>query len=132
MPRFAPVEQLFKGGTLRPGDRRVVRPLVSEFQGEHRDLVMMIERGIRLAHTAILETYINVKGAWAYLYQAVDRAGKDCRILSEPEPRCKRSQSASSKGNEGAANAHEDRLECIFRHRAVADLNDNGELQQRV
>jgi hypothetical protein len=33
----------------------------------YRDLVMMTGRGIRLAHTAISETYINVKGAWAYV-----------------------------------------------------------------
>ena len=71
----------------------------------YRDLVaMMGERGIAVAHTTILrwvqhytrdfekhwdryalsvggswrcdETYIKVKGAWLYLYRAVDKAGK--------------------------------------------------------
>ena len=75
------------------------------FKLSYRDLVtMMLERGIELAHTTILrwvqhytpefekrwnryarsvggswrcdETYVKVKGAWVYLYRAVDKAGK--------------------------------------------------------
>jgi transposase-like protein len=75
-----------------------------------RDLVeMMSERGIALAHTTILrwvqryvrvfekqwsqyarpvggswrcdETYIKVKGRWAYLYRAVDKQGRTVDFL---------------------------------------------------
>ena len=105
MPRFVPVEELFKG---RHFDREVVVLCVRwylSFKLSYRDLVaMMDERGIELAHTTILrwvqhyspefekrwkrfarsvggswrmdETYIRIKGEWMYLYRAVDKAGK--------------------------------------------------------
>src|SRR5450759_301923 len=105
MPRFVPVEQLFKG---RHFDQEIVVLCVRwylSFKLSYRDLVaMMGERGIDLAHTTILrwvqhyspefqkrwnrfartgdgswrmdETYVRVKGEWMYLYRAVDKAGK--------------------------------------------------------
>lgn len=55
MPRFAPVEELFKG---RRFDREIVVLCVRwhlSFKLSYRDLVaMMGERGIVLAHTTIL------------------------------------------------------------------------------
>jgi transposase-like protein len=82
-----------------------VRSLVSQFQIELSRLVsMMDERDICPAHTTILrwvqhytpelvkrrqryaraigacwrtdETYVKVRGAWMYLYRAVDKGGK--------------------------------------------------------
>ena len=80
------------------------------FKLSSRDLVqMMAERGIALAHTTILrwiqryvpefekrwqayahpvggswrvdETYIKIKGQWAHLYRAVDKAGRTVDFL---------------------------------------------------
>ena len=81
-----------------------MRPRVYHVQLSYRDLVeMMAERGVALSHTTILrwvqhyvpefekrwlryaqpvgtswrmdETYIKIKGRWAYLYRAVDKQG---------------------------------------------------------
>src|SRR3989442_1283075 len=105
MPRFVPVEELFKG---RHFDREILVLCVRwylSFKLSFRDLVaMMSERGIGIAHTTILrwvqhytpefekrwkrfarpvggswrmdETYIRVKGEWVYLYRAVDKSGE--------------------------------------------------------
>lgn len=55
MPRFVPVEQLFKG---RPFDQEIVVLCIRwylSFKLSFRDLVaMMGERGIGMAHTTIL------------------------------------------------------------------------------
>ncbi len=92
----------------------------------YRDLVAMRgERGISLAHTTILrwvqhytpefvkrwnryarpvggswrcdETYIKVKGAWVYVYRAVDKAGKT-----------ERRQDVSAESDNGATDSDED------------------------
>jgi transposase-like protein len=105
MPRFVPVEELFKG---RHFNQEIVILCVRwylSFRLSLRDLVaMMAERGIGIAHTTILrwgqhytpefekrwkrfarsvggswrmdETYVRVKGEWVYLYRAVDKSGK--------------------------------------------------------
>jgi transposase-like protein len=105
MPRFVPVEELFKG---RHFDQEIVVLCVRwylSFKLSYRDLVaMMSERGVGIAHTTILrwvqhytpdfekrwrrfartvggswrmdETYIKVGGEWMDLYRAVDKAGK--------------------------------------------------------
>jgi transposase-like protein len=105
MPRFVPVQELFKG---RHFDHEIVVLCVRwylSYKLSYRDLTaMMGERGIELAHTTILrwvqqytpefhkrwnrfaraiggswrmdETYIRVKGEWIYLYRAFDKAGK--------------------------------------------------------
>jgi len=105
MPRFVPVEELFKG---RHFDQEIVVLCVRwylSFKLSYRDLVaMMSERGVGIAHTTILrwvqhytadfekrwrrfagtvggfwrmdETYIKVRGEWMYLYRAVDKAGR--------------------------------------------------------
>src|SRR5215469_16044892 len=102
MPRFVPVEELFKG---RHFNREIVALCVRwylSFKLSYRDLVsMMGERGIGLVHTTILrwvqyytpefekrwkrlsrtvggswrmdETYVKVRGQWVYLYRAVDK-----------------------------------------------------------
>ena len=110
MPRFVPVEELFKG---RHFNREIVVLCVRwywSFKLSYRDLVaMMGERGIGLVQTTILrwvqhytpefekrwsrfsrtvggswrmdETYVKVRGQWVYLYRAVDKAGQTVDLV---------------------------------------------------
>ena len=94
-----------------------------------RDLVeMMAERGLSLAHTTILrwvkrytpefvkrwdrlattsgqswrvdETYVKIRGKWAYLYRAVDRVGKT--IDFQRQARCSGSQGVLREGDQNS------------------------------
>src|SRR6202049_1446640 len=105
MPRFVPVEELFKGRHFTQEIGVICVRWYLSYKLSYRDLVsMMNERGIDLAHTTILrwvqhyspefekrwkryarsvggswrmdETYVKVRGEWVYLYRAVDKAGK--------------------------------------------------------
>ena len=137
MPRFVPVEELFKG---RHFDQEIVVLCVRwylSYKLSYRDLVaMMGERGLVMAHTTILrwvqrytpefekrwkrfartvggswrmdETYVKVRGEWVYLYRAVDKSRQNGRFLLEPEAGRKRGQNVSAQGDEGAADPHED------------------------
>jgi transposase-like protein len=99
------VDELFEG---RHFDREVIMLCVRwylRFKLSLRDLVeMMAERGLSMAHTAIMrcvqhyapqfekrwqrfaravgrswqvdETYVKIRGEWCYLFRAVDRAGR--------------------------------------------------------
>jgi transposase-like protein len=79
------------------------------------------------------ETYIKVKGAWVYLYRAVDKAGKTVEFcLSRTRDvnaartflrRAIKSQRMPTKTTLDAYAAS---------HRAVADLKASGELPKRV
>jgi transposase-like protein len=104
------IDDLFKG---RHFDREIITLCVRwylRFKLSYRDLVvMMAERGIRLAHSTILrwvrdyvpefekrwnrfscpagrswrvdETYVKIKGRWTYLYRAVDSHEKTVDFL---------------------------------------------------
>jgi transposase-like protein len=105
MRQLVPVEELFKRRHFDQEVIALCVRWYLSYKLSYRDLVaMMGERGIGLAHTTILrwvqhytpefekrwkryarsvggswrcdETYIKVKGAWLYLYRAVDKAGK--------------------------------------------------------
>jgi hypothetical protein len=144
MPRFEPVEELFKG---RHFDQEIVALCVRwylSYKLGYRDLVaIMAERGIELAHTTILrrvqhytpefgkrwnryarpvggswrcdETYVKVRGEWVCLYRAVDKTGKNGGFLSEPETGCKCGQSIPAQGDETATSAHKDHPGCLCR-----------------
>jgi transposase-like protein len=162
MPRFVPVEELFKG---RHFDQEIVVLCVRwylSYKLSYRDLVaMMSERGIGLAHTTILrwvqhytpefekrwqryarsvggswrmdETYLKVRGEWAYLYRAVDKQGytidfflsrkRDVNAAKAFLRKAMKSQQVPTKITLDAYAAS---------HRAVADLKGNGELPTRV
>ncbi len=162
MPRFVPVEELFKG---RHFDQEIVVLCVRwylSFKLSYRDLVaMMSERGIDLAHTTILrwvqhytpefeqrwnrfarsvggswrtdETYIKVRGAWVYLYRAVDKQGftvdfylsrnRDVEAAKQFLRKAMKNQRVPTKITLDAYAAS---------HRAVAELKDGGELPKRV
>jgi transposase-like protein len=104
MRQLVSVEELFKGRHFDQEIIVLCVRWYLSYKLSYRDLVaMMGERGIGLAHTTILrwvqryspefekrwkryarsvggswrcdESYIKVKGAWLYLYRAVDKAG---------------------------------------------------------
>ena len=102
--RFVPIEELFAG---RHFDAEIevlcVRWYLS-FKLSYRDLVSMISAvvsGWRHARPVsgswrIDETYVKVRGEWVYLYRAVDKAGKDGRLLFEPATGYQRGERSAS------------------------------------
>ena len=162
MPRFVPIEELFKG---RHFDQEIVVLCVRwylSYKLSYRDLVaMMGERGIGLAHTTILrwvqhytpefekrwnryarsvggswrcdETYIKVKGEWAYLYRAVDKAGKTVDFYLSRKRDVNAAKTFLRKAMKGQRIPTKIMLDAYAAsHRVVADLKENGELPKRV
>src|SRR5450631_3872128 len=162
MPRFVPVEQLFKG---RHFDQEIVVLCVRwylSFKLSYRDLVaMMGERGIDLAHTTILrwvqhyspefqkrwnrfartvggswrmdETYIRVKGEWTYLYRAVDKAGKTVDFYLSRQRDVNAAKAFLRKALKGQRLPTKITLDAYAAsHRALSDLKQSGELPSRV
>src|SRR6266571_6571221 len=162
MPRFVPIEELFKG---RHFDQEIVVLCVRwylSYKLSYRDLVaMMGERGIGLVHTTILrwvqyytpefekrwnryarsvggswrcdETYIKVKGEWAYLYRAVDKAGKTVDFYLSRKRDVNAAKTFLRKAMKGQRIPTKITLDAyVASHRAVADLKENGELPKRV
>jgi transposase-like protein len=162
MPRFVPVEKLFKG---RHFDQEIVVLCVRwylSFKLSYRDLVsMMSERGIDVAHTTILrwvqhyspefekrwkryarsvggswrmdETYVKVRGAWVYLYRAVDKAGKTVDFYLSRNRDINAAKAFLRKAMKGQRIPMKITLDAYAAsHRAVADLKETGELPKRV
>ncbi len=132
------------------------------FKLSYRDWVsMMSERGISLAHTTILrwvqhytpefekrwqryarpvggswlmdETYIKVRGEWVYLYRAVDKARKTVDFFLSRERDTNAAKAFLRKAMKGQRVPAKVTLDAYAAsHRAVADLNDSGELPKRV
>jgi len=162
MPRFVHIEELFKGRHFDQEIVVLCVRWYLSYKLSYRDLVaMMGEHGIAVAHTTILrwvqhytpdfekrwnryarsvggswrcdETYIKVKGAWLYLYRAVDKAGKtvdfylsrnrDVAAAKAFLRKAMRQQRLPTKITLDAYAAS---------HRAVADLKKTGELPKRV
>ncbi len=162
MPRFVPVEELFKG---RHFDQEIVVLCVRwylSYKLSYRDLVaMMGERGIGLAHTTILrwvqhytpefekrwnryarsvggswrcdETYIKVKGEWVYLYRAVDKAGKTVEFYLSRNRDGNAAKAFLRKAMRQQRIPTKITLDAYAAsHRAVTDLKRAGELPKRV
>jgi transposase-like protein len=162
MPRFVPVEELFKG---RHFDREIVVLCVRwylSFKLSYRDLVrMMGERGIGLAHTTILrwvqhytpefekrwrryartvggswrmdETYIKVRGEWVYLYRAVDKLGKTVDFYLSRRRDVNAAKAFLRKAIKEQRVPIKITLDAYAApHRAVTDLKASGELPKRV
>ena len=162
MVRFVPVEELFKGRHFDQDIVVLCVRWYLSFKLSYRDLVaMMGERGIYLAHTTILrwvehytpefeqrwkrfarsvggswrmdETYIKVRGAWVYLYRAVDKQGwtvdfylsrnRDVEAAKQFLRKAMKSQRVPTKITLDAYAAS---------HRAVTELKDSGEMPKRV
>ena len=162
MAGFVGVGELFKGRHFdREVVVLCVRWYLS-FKLSYRDLVaMMRERGINLAHTTILrwvqhytpefekrwnryarsvggswrcdETYIKVKGAWVYLYRAVDKIGKTVEFYLSRNRDVNAAKTFLRKAVKGQRVPTKITLDgYAASHRAVADLKENGELPTRV
>ncbi len=162
MARFLPVDELFVGRHFDAEIVGLCVRWYLSYKLSYGDLVsMMSERGISLAHTTILrwvqhytpefekrwqrygrpvngswrmdETYVKVRSEWAYLYRAVDKAGKtvdfflsrqrDVNVAKEFPRRAMKGQRIPTKVTLDAYAAS---------HRAVAELKGNGELPKRV
>ena len=154
--------EMFKG---RHFDRQVIILCVRwylSFKLSSRDLVeMMAERGIELAHTAILrwvqryvpefekrwsryartvggswrcdETYIKVNGGWTYLYRAVDKQGRtvDFWLSERRDVAAAKAFFRKSMKQNGAPRVIT--LDAYAAsHRAIADLKAEGKMPKRV
>ena len=156
------MEELFKGRHFDQEIAVLCVRWYLSFKLSYRDLVaMMGARGTVLAHTTILrwvqhytpefeqrwkrfarsvggswrmdETYVRVCGAWVYLYRAVDKQGltvdfylsrnRDVEAAKQFLRKAMKNQRVPSKITlDGYAASH----------RAVAELQDGGELPKRV
>jgi transposase-like protein len=162
MPKLVPVEELFKGRHFDQEIIVLCVRWYLSYKLSFRDLVaMMSERGIGLAHTTTLrwvqhytpefekrwkryarsvggswrcdETYIKVKGAWQYLYRAVDKAGKTVDFYLSRKRDVNAAKAFFRKAMLGERTPTKITLDAYAAsHRAVADLKENGELPKRV
>src|SRR5215831_13739340 len=162
MPRFVPVEELFKGRHFDREFAVLCARWYLSYKLSYRDLVTMInERGIGLAHTTILrraqhympefekrwsryarpvggywrcdETYIKVKGAWMYLCRAVDKAGKTVDFNLSRNRDVAAAKAFLRKAMRQQRTPTKITLDAYAAsHRAVADRKRTGELPKRV
>ena len=162
MRQLVPVEELFKGRHFDQEIIVLCVRWYLSYKLSYRDLVaMMGERGIGLAHTTILrwvqhytpefekrwkryarsvggswrcdETYIKVKGAWLYLYRAVDKAGKTVDFYLSRKRDVNAAKAFFRKAVLEQRTPTKITLDAYAAsHRAVADLKETGELPKRV
>jgi len=162
MRRGDPIEALFKGRHFDHQIVILCVRWYLSYPLSGRNLVeMMSERGLSLAHTTILrwvqhyipefekrwrrflrpvggswrcdETYIRVKGAWVYLYRAVDKSGQTVDFyLSEKRDvnAAKTFLRKAMKRNRVPTKITLDAYAAS--HRAVRELKRAGELPRRV
>jgi transposase-like protein len=162
MSRFTALEELFKGRHFDQEIVVLCVRWYLSFKLSYRDLVaMMSERGICLAHTTILrwvqhytpefvkrwqryaraiggswrmdETYVKVRGAWMYLYRAVDKGGKTVDFFLSRKRDVNAAKAFLRKAMKGQRTPTKITLDAYAAsHRAVSDLKEAGELPKRV
>src|ERR1700687_2760463 len=129
------------------------------FKLSYRDLVeMMAERDLPLAHTTIMrwvhhyateferrwnrfarpagpswrvdETYVKIRGMWAYLYRAVDREGKavDCRLSTRRDVAAAKAFFRKAIGSQGSTPQTITLDGYAASHRAVREMTAAGQL----
>lgn len=162
MPRFVATEELFNGRHFDQEIVVLCIRWYLSYKLSYRDLVaMMRERGITMAHTTILrwvqhyspefekrwkryarlaggswrcdETYIKVKGTWVYLYRAVDKAGKTVDFYLSRDRDVNAAKAFLRKASKSERVPNKITLDAYAAsHRAVAELQAQGELPKRV
>ena len=160
--RYVPVEELFAGRHFDAEIVVLCVRWYLRFKLSYRDLVsMMSERGISLTHTTILrwvqhytpefekrwqrharpvggswridETYVKVRGEWAYVCRAVDKAGKTVDFFLSRQRDINAAKGLLRKAMMGQRVPIKVTLDAYAAsHRPVADLKDSGELPKRV
>ena len=79
------------------------------------------------------ETYVKVRGEWAYLYRAVDKAGKTVDFFLSRQRDINAAKTFLRKAMKGQRVPTKVTLDAYAAsHRAVADLKADGELPKRV
>jgi len=162
MRRFLAVEALFTGRHFDRQIIILCVSWYTSFRLSFRDLViMMADRGISLAHTTILrwvqhylpefekrwkryaravggswrmdETYIEVRGRWAYLYRAVDKAGNTVDFFLSRKRDVDAAKGFLRSAMKNTRKPTKITLDaCAALHRAVREIKEDGELPQRV
>lgn len=162
MQRFIAVEEQFKGRHFDQEIAVLCVRWYLSYKLSYRDLVaMMSERGVDLVHTTILrwvqhytpefekrwqryarrvggswrmdETYVKVRGEWAYLYRAVDRGGKTVDFYLSRNRDVNAAKSFLRKAMKSQRVPTKITLDAYAAsHRAVGDLRKHGELPKRV
>ena len=162
MTRIVTVEELFKGRHFDQEIVVLCVRWYLSFKLSYRDLVtMMRERGIGLAHTTILrwvqhytpeferrwsryarsvggswrcdETYIKVKGAWVYLYRAVDKDGKTVEFYLSLKRDVNAAKTFLRRAIKEQRMPTKITLDAYAAsHRAAAELKESGEITKRV
>src|SRR5690349_1262585 len=162
MTRFVPVEELFKGRHFDQEIVVLCVRWYLSFKLSYRNLVvMMAERGIDLAHTTILrwvqhytpefekrwnrharrvggswrcdETYIKVKGAWVYLYRAVDKTGKTVDFYLSRKGDVNAAKTFLRRAIKNTRRPTKITLDAYAAsHRAVREMKEDGELPRRM
>ena len=162
MQRFVLVEALFKGRHFDGQIIILCVSWYTSFKLSLRDLViMMADRGTTLAHTTILrwvqqylpefekrwsryarpaggswrmdETYIKVRGSWAYLYRAVDEAGRTVDFFLSRNRDVNAAKTFLRNAMKNRRTPTKITLDAYAAsHRAVREMKETGELPRRV
>jgi transposase-like protein len=162
MQPFVPVEALFNGRHFDGQIIILCVSWYASFKLSLRDLViMMADRGIALTHTTILrwvqcylpefekrwsryarpvsgswrmdETYIKVGGRWAYLYRAVDKAGRTVDFFLSRNRDVNAAKTFLRSAMKNTRKPTKITLDAYAAsHRAVREMKETGELFKRV
>jgi transposase-like protein len=159
MAQFLSMDELFEGRHFDREIIVLCVRWYLRFKLSFRDLVeMMAERGLSMAHTTIMrwvhhyapeferrwnrfarpagaswrvdETYVKIRGMWAYLYRAVDREGKtvDFRLSTRRDVAAAKAFFRKAIGSQGSTPQTITLDGYAASHRAVREMTAAGQL----
>ena len=104
-------------------DHSTIYPWVQKYAPEIEKRLRWQWRGPRSTSWRIDETYVKVRGQWAYLYRAVDKAWEHHRLLPLPDAQHGGGETLSRQGAErpeglGEAEGHQHRQGADLRRRS--------------